>query len=73
MEPRIIDGNYWRRRAEEARVMGREMTTAFNQEAMQTLAEQYDRLAAEADCHDDKASPEPPSDHDPTSERRRRV
>jgi hypothetical protein len=48
-EPNIINADYWRTRAEEARILAAQLTCQTSQEAMWGIAKSYDTLAATAD------------------------
>jgi hypothetical protein len=60
-QPSIIDADYWRTRAEEARILAAQLTCQTSQETMWRIAKSYDALAATAD------RPEPPQISRPIS------
>ena len=46
--PQFDDSQYWRQRAEEARVLAEQMSNELQKEMMLKVAHNYDQLAVEA-------------------------
>ena len=46
--PQFDDSQYWRQRAEEARVLAEQMSNELHKEMMLKVADNYDQLAVKA-------------------------